>query len=76
VYRVGDLVVTPDGVGEVEAIMRQQDRHGLWIWGQLRWPAGPYLVRLTRGALAAYDDCDLCYHRAAPADEAEDIAWP
>ena len=74
-YRVGDLVVTPDGVGEIEAVMRWQDQHGLWVWGARRWHSGPYLVRLTNGMLVAYEDCDLCYHRAVPARDA-DVEWP
>jgi hypothetical protein len=66
-FAAGDVVITPDGVGEVEAVMTQRDRHGLWVWGAFRFDRGPYLVRLTRGALAGYAADDLSYHR---------VAWP
>ncbi len=66
-FNVGDAVVAPDGVGVVEAVMAQRDRHGLWVWGAFRFDRGPYLVRLHGGALAGYAADDLSSHR---------VSWP
>jgi hypothetical protein len=64
-FAVGDTVVTPHGLGEVEAIMAQRDREGRWVWGVFRCQRGPYLVRLATGALIGYVADDLSYRRPA-----------